>query len=117
MHSVEYFVEKPVSDAHSSFGDKHDLEYFFILILNHIVVALLVEPWLHRFHEINQELPHLLVLKNVLVIAWGVVDVLRDKVRPILVKEICEEVVNNNLTLDVVWQLVHESEVCFGLDS
>ena len=43
LHTIEYLVEKPISNPNSSFGDKHNLEYLLILVLNHVIIGLLVK--------------------------------------------------------------------------
>ena len=68
LHTIEYLVEKPISNPNSSFGDKHNFEYLFILVLNHVIIGLFVKSGLQNFHKLNQKVSHFLILKDVFIV-------------------------------------------------
>lgn len=108
LHSEEHLVEKPVPDADSTLSDVNNFEDFLVLVLDHVAVCLDVKSWLQGPDELNQEVPHFLVLERILEVLV-ILHARWHEVVPVRIEEIREEVVNDDLSLHVVWQLIHES--------
>ena len=100
--TVEDFIEESVADTNCSLHDKNDLKYLLILILNHISIVF-KKSRLQLLHKVHQEVPHFLIMVNLLIIIPYTGILLLGtwvKVNFILHKEISEEIINIYLTLD-----------------
>ena len=110
--AVEALVKKAVSDSYRALQKKDDFKDLLVLILHNFPD---VEAWLQSLDELDQELPVLQL--SVLVIApepahGQLVGALVGLEVPlVLVEEIIEQVIYEDLALNVVRKLIHESDI------
>jgi hypothetical protein len=69
--AVEGFVEKPVANGDLPPLDEHHFMHLFVLVLNHLLVGLLVHPWLQAFDKVYEELFLLLLAEGECAWALG----------------------------------------------
>jgi hypothetical protein len=116
LQAIEYFIEQSIANTDSSPLNINDFKYFFILILNHRFILFVVKSGLQSLNEFYQEVSLLQIMALLSsALMFSCVDGI--EIALVFVQKILKEVVDVYLSLDVVWQFTHESDVSFILYS
>ena len=116
LQAIEDFIEQSIANTDSSPLNINDFKYFFILILNHRFILFVVKSGLQSLNEFYQEVSLLQIMALLSsALMFSCVDGI--EIALVFVQKILKEVVDVYLSLDVVWQFTHESDVSFILYS